>query len=125
MPAPQVINGRYLVVRSLGTGSQGSTWLVRDLHQDEEVALKLIGHEFGPWQEAQLLTALRDRHILPVRNADYTAGVKFLVTELAQGGTVEDRITTQGQRGIEIRQAVRWVRQTCEGLVRTLSLIHI
>lgn len=126
MPVPQVINGRYVVVRPLGSGSQGSTWVVRDLYQGEEVALKLIGHEFGPWQEAQVLTALRDRHILPVRNADYVAGVKFLVTELARNGTVEDHIIAQGSRGVDQRQAVRWARQTCEGLVRThaAGLLH-
>jgi serine/threonine-protein kinase len=126
MPVPQVINGRYEILGPLGAGGQGTTWAVRDLYQGEEVALKLIGHEFGPWQEAQVLTALRDRHILPVRNADYVAGVKFLVTELARNGTVERPIATQGARGIEQRQAVRWARQTCEGLVRThaTGLLH-
>lgn len=126
VPSPQVINGRYVVVRQLGGGSQGSTWVVRDLHQGEDVALKFIGHELGPWQEAQVLTALRDRHILPVRNADYAAGVKFLVTELAQHGTIESRLATRGKCGIEPQQAVRWARQTCEGLVRThaAGLLH-
>lgn len=126
MSIPRVINGRYAVVRPLGTGGQGATWVVRDLYQGEDVALKVIMHEFGPWQEAQILTALRDRHILPVRNADFVAGAKFLVTELARGGTVQDRITAQGQRGIEIPQALRWTRQACEGLLRThaTNLVH-
>jgi serine/threonine-protein kinase len=121
MQMPAVINGRYQLLRALGSGAQGDSWLVRDLYQNEEVALKIIRHEFGPWQEAQVLTALRDRHILPVRNADFVAGTKFLVTELATGGTVEDRIRAKGRCGIEISQALRWTRQACEGLVRTHS----
>ena len=126
VPGPQVINGRYVVIRPLGVGGQGSTWVVRDLHQGEEVALKFITHEFGPWQEAQILTALRDRHILPVRNADYAAGAKFLVTELAQHGTIENQIATKSKCGIEPQQAVRWARQACEGLIRThaTGLLH-
>jgi serine/threonine protein kinase len=35
---------RYLVVRHLGSGGIGSTWLVRDLLDDSPVALKLLHH---------------------------------------------------------------------------------
>jgi eukaryotic-like serine/threonine-protein kinase len=115
-----------VILRPLRSGSQGSTLLVRDLHQGEDVALKLITVELGPWQEAQVLTALRDRHILPVRNADFVAGTKFLVTEFAVDGTVQDKINNQSPRGITTVQAVRWTRQCCEGLVRThaANLLH-
>jgi serine/threonine protein kinase len=125
-PIPPVINGRYVILRPLGSGGGGSTFVVRDLYQGEEVALKLITFETGPWQEAQVLTALRDRHILPVRNADFVVGTKFLVTELALGGTIERKINDQGRCGIEVTQAVRWTRQCCEGLIRTHSanLLH-
>jgi len=45
---------RYLVVRHLGSGGIGSTWLVRDLLDDSPVALKLLHH-----RSTDALAALR------------------------------------------------------------------
>lgn len=123
----RVVAGRYRVVGLLGTGAQGETWKVHDLHQDEEVALKLINSApLGPWHEAQALTSLRDDHILPVRNADVSAGTPYLVTELARAGTVMDRLEAAGGAGLDPEVAVRWSRQTCLALARThaAGLVH-
>lgn len=123
----RVVAGRYRVIGLLGTGAQGETWRVHDLHQDEEVALKLINSApLGPWHEAQALTSLRDDHILPVRNADISAGTPYLVTELARAGTVMDQLDAAGGAGLDPELAVRWSRQTCLALARTHAarLVH-
>lgn len=127
-PTPQIIAGRYEVLDELGHGSQGTTYKVRDRHQGELVALKLLRglNPFGPWHEAVVLTQLRDEHILPIRNADFFSGVPGIVTELAQHGTVQDKIKAAGAAGIDPRVAVRWVRQACLAAARThdADLIH-
>lgn len=48
------------------------------------------------WQEASLLVSLRDRFILPVRNADLVVGAAYIVTEVAEFGTADDRLEGVG-----------------------------
>ena len=100
---PRIIAGRYQVQALLGQGAQGLTFRVFDQHQREIVALKLLKSiAFGdPWYEAAILTQLRDERILPVRNADFASGTPYIVTELAQHGTVYDKLVATGLTGLE------------------------
>lgn len=114
-----VIADRYEVMDSLGSGQHGEVWLVHDSHLDADYALKLLGSNqiAGPWAEARLLNSLSGDFILPIRNADTTPeGMRYLVTDVAEHGTVMDRIDTT--LGVEEEQAVRWVREACNGLAR-------
>jgi eukaryotic-like serine/threonine-protein kinase len=124
-PIGALVDGRYQVLRFLGQGSFGEVYEVRDLHQNMNVALKLLGpRQFGgPWQEAQVLTHLQSDYILPVLNADFDAGVPYLVTTLARHGSADARMTP---RGVEPRTAVRWIRSACRGAARThdARLLH-
>lgn len=86
---------------------------------DAIYALKLLGPKqiAGPWAEARLLNSLSGDYILPIRNADTTPeGTRFLVTDVAEHGTVMDRIDPT--LGVAEEQAVGWVRQACNGLAR-------
>jgi len=123
-----MIAGRYQVQALLGQGSQGVTYRVFDLHQRELVALKLLKViAFGdPWHEAAILTRLRDERILPVRNADFASGTPYVVTELAQHGTVYDKLATAGPAALEPHTAIRWIRQASQATARThdARLLH-
>jgi serine/threonine protein kinase len=123
-PPGTLIANRYKVVRWLGKGAFGEVYAVEDQHQGQLVALKLIGSTGGgTWAEAQVLTYLRSPYILPVWNADYFAGVPFLVTDLAENGTVGDRIAP---RGVPMPLAIRWTIAVCRGAQRThdANLLH-
>ena len=87
---------------------------------NDVVALKLLTSwtASGPWAEAQILRRLADPHILPIRNADHIAGRPFLATELAHHGTLQDRLVAVGQRGLDVDNVVRWIRQACLGVAR-------
>ena len=76
--------------------------------------------------EAQILRRLVDPHVLPIRNADVDAGRPYLVTDLAQHGTLDDPIQAAGQLGVDVDQVVRWIRQACHGVARAhgMSLVH-
>jgi serine/threonine protein kinase len=124
-PTGALIDNRYQVVRFLGQGSFGEVYEVRDLHQNANVALKLLNpQQFGgPWQEAQVLTHLQSDYILPVWNADFDAGVPYLVTNLARHGAADAKMVPLG---VEPRTAVRWIRSACRGAARThdANLLH-
>src|SRR5258708_2648165 len=96
------------------------------MHQNATVALKLIrtlAFPITPWVEAQVLTHLRSDYILPVWNADFAAGIPYIVTELARHGSTADRLAPCG---VSPDLAVRWVRAACRGATRThdAGLLH-
>lgn len=114
-----VIADRYEVLESLGSGQHGEVWRVHDNNLDADYALKLLASNqiAGPWAEARLLNSLSGDYILPIRNADTTPeGTRYLVTDVAEDGTVMDRIDPT--LGVPEEQAVSWVRQACNGLAR-------
>lgn len=118
-PIGSVIADRYEVLDSLGSGQHGEVWRVHDSNLDAEYALKLLASNqiAGPWAEARLLNSLKGDYILPIRNADTTPeGTRYLVTDVAEHGTVMDRIDTT--LGVVEEQAVGWVREACNGLAR-------
>ncbi|MGG5259086.1 serine/threonine-protein kinase [Phycicoccus avicenniae] len=118
-PIGSVIADRYEVLDSLGSGQHGEVWRVHDINLDAIFALKLLGPNqiAGPWAEARLLNSLSGDYILPVRNADTTPeGTRYVVTDVAEHGTVMDRIDPT--LGVAEEQAVSWVREACNGLAR-------
>lgn len=120
-----LIGNRYEVVGYLGGGTFGEVYSVIDRHQNDRVALKLLGTLAGTsvWDEAQILTRLRGPYIVDVRNADIDAGVPYVVTELARHGSAD---TAMDPIGVPPAQAVRWARQACRGTSRTHAenLVH-
>lgn len=128
-PPGHVIANRYEVLAGLGTGGQGEVYRVRDHLEGDEVALKILDPKtttaLGTWAEARILRRLSDNHILPIRNALAHLGVAMIVTDVAEHGTIEDRINAE-PLGLDVGQAIRWTRQACQGLTRAhdLGLIH-
>lgn len=123
--APAMISSRYLLVKPLGGGASGDVWEAHDLHQEQDVAIKVMKQlpATGPWQEAQMLTAMSGEYILPVLNADQDAGTPYLVTELASGGALDRRIPPHG---VAEHTAIGWMREACRGVQRCHSqgLLH-
>ncbi|QWF21768.1 serine/threonine protein kinase [Nocardioides sp. LMS-CY] len=129
LPVGSLIDNRYEILDALGSGGGGEVYRVRDHHEGDEVALKIINPAtltpLGGWAEAQILRRLSDNHILPIRNAFAQAGHPIVVTEIAHQGTVDDRITAEPV-GLDTLQAIRWIRQACQGISRAhdLGLVH-
>jgi serine/threonine-protein kinase len=121
VPAPtgSIIANRYEILRYIASGTYGEVYEVRDRHQDQVVALKVLDPTKltgWPWDEAARLTALQSDYILRVWNADAVAGVPFVVTELATS-TVLDLV--QQIPWLLPATAVRYTRHACRGAART------
>lgn len=114
---------RYEIRRRLGRGAQGDVYEVFDRHQNQVVALKFLADRTGDWREAQVLTGLRGDYILPVHNADIASGVAYIVTEVAQHGTLA---TITPAVGLPHPDAVKYVRHACRGAARAhdAGLVH-
>jgi len=125
----QMIGGRYEVKQVLKPGGQGELYVVLDHHEQAIGVLKLIDTTLLPggiWDEARVLRHLADDHILQIRNADVTAGQPFIVTALAEHGTLDTALAATSGLGLPVDNVVTWMRQACIGVARAhdASLVH-
>lgn len=95
--APGTTIGVYQVEDVLGEGGMGTVYRARDTKLERAVAIKFLSNEFADasarrrfQREAQLASSLNHPHILTVYDTGEFDGRQYLVTELADGGTLRD-----------------------------------
>ncbi|CUM66833.1 uncharacterized protein PRCAT00004517001 [Priceomyces carsonii] len=94
---------KYTFGRTLGAGSFGIVRHARDNVTGEEVAVKIIlkralkGHEDSVIEELNFLRALHHPHIVGFRDWFESKDKFYLVTQLATGGELFDRIVSKGR----------------------------
>jgi serine/threonine-protein kinase len=120
--AGTIVTGRYRVERALGTGAAAQVLRAHDQQLNRPVALKLLDAR-GPLAdadrlqaEAQALAAVRHPHVLAVLDHGFHEGRPFLVLELAEGGSLLDRLKAGA---VPKEQAVTWAIQILEALEAT------
>jgi serine/threonine-protein kinase len=108
----------YEVLTSLGSGSFGSVWRVRDLTLGREVALKLLHPHVARDErivgrfrrEARLAAQLAHPAIVPIFDWDSRGDVAWYTMELAEDGSVADLVARSGPRPLsEIAPQVDFV----------------
>jgi serine/threonine-protein kinase len=108
----------YEVLASLGAGSFGSVWRVRDLTLGREVALKLLHPHVARDErivgrfrrEAKLAAQLAHPAIVPIFDWDSRGDVAWYTMELAESGSVADLVARSGPRPLtEIAPQVDFV----------------
>jgi serine/threonine protein kinase len=123
-----VIGNRYTVQQQLGEGGGGDVYLVHDAHENDVAVLKLLTtlRPGAEWFEAEALRHLADEHILPIRNADVDSGQRYIVTALAQHGTVEGLIQETNGCGMDVGRVVTLIRDAGHGIDRAhrARLLH-
>ena len=123
----QVIGGRYRLVRRIGEGGMGEVWEAVQTGVNLSVAIKflhpvLMIHNTARQRvlkEAEALGRLRrSSRIITLYDYFETDETVALVLEFAEGGSLADRIDTEGT--IPWSQAVSWM----DGVLRGLGAIH-
>ena len=102
---PQLIAGRYRVLRAIGRGGMGTVWLCRDEVLGREVAVKQIGALPGEsatetkraMREARSAAALNHPNAVAVYDVVDHGGRPWLVMEYVEGQTLADEISRDGQ----------------------------
>jgi len=98
----------YDVLASIGSGSFGSVWRVRDLSLGREVALKLLHPHIARDEravsrfrrEAKLAAQLAHPAIVPIYDWDSRGDVSWYTMELAEGGSVAELVARAGARAM-------------------------
>ena len=88
--APGDLLGNYEIVELLGSGAMGEVYCARDSRLDRQVALKVSAEQFSErfQREARAVAALNHPNICAI----YDVGPNYLVMELVEGATLEDRL---------------------------------
>src|SRR5262245_34232446 len=97
---PGTVLGSYEIVSLLGAGGMGEVYRARDLTIGRDVALKLLPQALADdpervarfQREAQLLASLNHANIGAIYGLEQQPSGRFLVLELAEGGTLAARI---------------------------------
>jgi serine/threonine-protein kinase len=90
----------YDVVSAIGKGGMGEVWRARDTRLGRDVAIKTLPAAFVGdadrltrfEREARLLASLNHPNIASIHGFEEHAGTHFLVLELIEGETLEDRL---------------------------------
>ena len=104
MPRPDLIAGRYRVLRALGKGGMGTVWLGRDETLHREVAIKQIGLLPGAssvdarraTREARLAAALHHENVVSVFDVVDDADATWLVMEYVPSRTLAELVLDAG-----------------------------
>jgi eukaryotic-like serine/threonine-protein kinase len=113
--------GRYEIQSPLGAGGMGEVYRAKDLQLGREVAIKILPSHLSAnpdarrrfEQEARAISALNDPNICTLHDVGHQDGVDFLVMELLQGETLENRLR-KGRLPLE--QVCKFGSQIASGL---------
>ncbi|GLX22443.1 serine/threonine-protein kinase [Streptomyces lavendulae] len=117
------VAGRYRLKEAIGRGGMGTVWRAEDLHENHDVALKIISGEEGDptreatfRREAQVAIRLAHPNIVAVRDhgtADLDGHrILFLAMDLVEGRP----LNTLTGRPIPLPEALTWVIQISRAL---------
>jgi len=109
--------GKYRLEKSLGEGGSCEVWKAKDCVEGLWVALKIPLTDVNGqrdnqalFHEIRLVSKLRHRHIMPVKNADIIEGHVVLATELSYG-TLDDC-----SKPMSVRRILSIIAQVLDGL---------
>ena len=113
--------GQYEILSPLGAGGMGEVWRAMDTRLRREVAIKLLpealardpGHLARFEREARALAALNHPNVGAIYGLEEADGSLFIVLELVEGETLEERLAGGA---IPVREALEIGRQIAEGL---------
>src|ERR1043166_9357744 len=128
-----VVEGRYRIVRTLGTGSMGAVYLAEHVLLKRRVAIKIVRPEMVKdssvldafMAEARAAGTLGHANIVECTDIGFTAAqVPYLVLEYLEGGVLTDEICRLG--GLPVRRALKIADQIAAalGAAHAAGIIH-
>ena len=101
MSYPEVIAGKYRLLRKLGQGGMGAVFQAEHLTLRSSVAIKLIDPEIATnaealqrfLREAQSAASLRSPHVVQILDHGVDNGTPYIAMEMLDGESLADRLT--------------------------------
>jgi len=111
----------YRIVEKIGQGGMGEVYQATDTKLGRSVAIKVLPEAFAKdvdrvarfQREAKLLASLNHPNIAAIHGLEEVEGTNFLVMELVEGQTLDDRIKSGA---IPVEEALKLALQIAEAL---------
>jgi serine/threonine-protein kinase len=113
------IDGRYRLLRRIGSGGMADVWLAEDEHLQRRVALKILHGRFAQdrefverfRREAEAAAGLQHPNVVAVFDRGDVEGTYYIAMQLLEGRSLKALI----DQGLTPEQAVGLIRQVLEG----------
>ncbi len=132
MPETTILNNRYELIKSLGTGGMAMVYSAKDQMLERIVAIKVLREDFSAdlafrerfRQEAKSVANLSHPNIVTVHDFGLDNGRLFLVMEYVPGTDLKSMLQRQGR--FELELALNLMIQACAGIgyAHRAGLIH-
>jgi serine/threonine-protein kinase len=137
MPAPdtlidQVFDGRYRLVRKLGTGGMANVYLAEDQELDRRVAIKMLDDRHAQDEqfverfrrEAKNAAGLSHPNIVSVYDRGTAEGTYYIAMEYLDGRSLKELIVSRGPA--PVKTAVEYARQilAAVGFAHRHGIVH-
>lgn len=114
-----VLDGRYRVLRRIGSGGMADVWLAEDTHLQRQVALKVLRSQFvqdGEFaarfqREAEAAAGLQHPNVVAVFDRGEAEGTPYIAMQYLEGPTLKQLI----DKGLTPEESARLIRQVLEG----------
>jgi serine/threonine-protein kinase len=114
-----VVDGRYRVLRKIGSGGMADVWLAEDSHLQRQVALKVLHSRFAQdrefverfRREAEAAAGLQHPNVVAVFDRGEFEGTYYIAMQYLEGRTLKELI----DYGLTPEQAAYLIRQVLEG----------
>ncbi len=127
-----VIDGKWVIEKTLGQGGMGTVYLARDLDLGRRVAIKMMSRAFVDntelvarfEREARMMARLDHPNLVPVYAVGRRDKTPFIVMKMLEGRSLSDFIASkQHLSGTELLSVIK---QLCEGLafVHSQRVVH-
>jgi serine/threonine protein kinase len=117
----ELIDGRYEIIGTLGSGGFGAVFKARHRLLDRIVALKILNDELTAGSEAEarferealLISSLLHRNLVRFYGYGVWNSAPYMVMEYLQGTSLEEYL---GSSALPLPRALDLIKQVCEGL---------
>jgi eukaryotic-like serine/threonine-protein kinase len=114
-----VVDGRYRVLRRIGSGGMADVWLAEDQHLQRQVALKVLHSRFAQdrefverfRREAESAAGLNHPNVVSVYDRGEVDGTYYIAMQYLEGRSLKELIDA----GLTPEQSVYLIRQVLEG----------
>jgi serine/threonine-protein kinase len=127
-----VLAGRYRLEEKLGEGGMGTVWRAEHLVLCAPVAVKVLDRDVTNDEEAhdrfireaRAAAALRSPHVVQILDYGIDGGVPYIVMELLEGETLQQRLSRAGKLGAV--ETARILTQVARAVARAheAGIIH-
>ena len=128
-----IVNGRYEIIKCLGTGSMGLVYVCRHLElAGHIVAMKVLFNEVVRDEVVrtrfinEIIASYGVNHANVVRAYEYfqDGDIVAFTMEYVDGGDLADRLASK--EPIPIEQSIEWLKQMCKGVqaIHDAGIVH-